>query len=55
MGLLSPVSETARGLRTYMSGVSWLFSHPLQLMLVFIPVVLAVLLFAFGLSSFFDY
>lgn len=55
MGMLSPLSDTARGFRTYLQGVGWLRSHPKYLAMVFVPGFLGLLLFIVAWNSFFRF
>ena len=53
--LLSPISRTAHGLRTYMAGVSWLKSHPQHLILLFVPMVLGLVFLIAGWGFFYTH
>jgi len=53
--LLSPITETTRGLKGYARGIRWLKSHPRYMVLLFIPMVLALLIMTVGWGLFFKY
>lgn len=53
--LWSPITETTRGLKGYARGIGWLKSHPGYLVVLFIPMVLALLMVALGWSAFLEY
>ncbi len=52
MALLSPISNTARGMSVYWAGAKWLKNHPRQLFLVFVPMLLSLILFSAGVGYF---
>lgn len=53
--IFAPITETTRGLKAYMAGLSWLKQHPKYLVLLFIPMIIAFGLFIFGWGIFFRY
>lgn len=54
MALLSPVTETTRGLKAFPRGLSWLKAHPKYLGLLFIPMTLGLLFVVWGMGWFMD-
>ncbi|MEZ4743802.1 MAG: EI24 domain-containing protein [Bdellovibrionota bacterium] len=53
--IVSPVTEIARGAKTYLSGASWLKNHPKYLLLVFIPMVLGLIALISAWTFFIQY
>ena len=55
MNLAAPITETARGFRTFLRGLGWLRQNPKYLALSFVPVAIGFLFAVGGVSSFVTY
>ena len=55
MSVLSPVTETLRGLKAFLRGWQWLRAHPKYMGLLFIPMGIGLVFLFGGLSMFVSY
>ncbi len=55
MAFFSPFQELYRGLKTFTRGVSWLKDHPGYFILLFIPMIIAIMVLGVGWGFFFGY
>lgn len=55
MSLVSPLTETLRGLRGYLRGLNWLRTHPRYLAWLMLPITVAFFFFVGGLGALLAY